>query len=75
MVALARPELFESHPEWGERTEKSLRLVAEAARLEVLELVVAVEEWRAVRTAGAPAAAPAQAAASAPAEDDDDIPF
>lgn len=42
---------------------------------ERMELVVAVEEWRAVRPAGAPPAAPAQAAAPAPAEDDDDIPF
>lgn len=44
---------------------------------ERMELVVAVEEWRAVRPAGAPAAAPAQAAAPAPADalDDDDIPF
>ena len=46
---------------------------------ERMELVVAVEEWRAVRPAGAPPAAPAQAAAPAAAWadalDDDDIPF
>ena len=54
---------------------KSSRWTDRSTGQERMELVVSVQEWRAVRTAGAPAAAPAQAAAPAPAEDDDDIPF